>query len=47
MSCASLMGKTDKNLNQRKELFLENRRITVCEVPYMFGISFGAFQMTV
>jgi len=47
MSCASLMGKTDKNLNRRKELFLENRRITVCEVPYMFGISFGAFQMTV
>jgi hypothetical protein len=37
--------KTDENVNRLKELLHENRRITVCEVAKMLGISYELVQI--
>lgn len=39
-----LARKTDKNVDQARELFRENRRIAVHEVGNILGISFGTVQ---
>jgi hypothetical protein len=38
------VGKTDESVYQVKECNLKNRRITICEVANMSGISFGSVQ---
>jgi hypothetical protein len=37
-------SKTDENVDKVKGLFHKNRRITICEVADMLGISFGSVQ---
>ena len=40
------MRKLHENVDYVKEFILINRRITICEISNMLGISFGLVQRT-